>query len=1232
MKILALLLAILPLAIGDDFTIRTLEKINSEESPLLRVCFDGHLTTDLKNPSRFKLQISNNFTQTVVPSLSVVSEQCQTFKINLEHYSGPTSFLLTLQNRLARKNETLGHGSVTVTLKSINFTSVWVGSLKERQDRRSVRIQHDYKASKREKLKASLVGFDTEKVFSCKSSPCYVVDVEDGHRYHEVQLCLSNVASTDTKGCQVCERKAPENSEEQLVLDLPEPDSIVLTYGQDGKPYISVAGPFDDATVSLEIVLYRGEGKTYHLISAACNASSKGGGKLCRSPNIVRLDGQGQYKVLLVALDQDGKVTHSSVASFENFATKVAQVSSDLIEVRWKAAEGGAYEVSLNQDVPGGYNNVTVHCGGMNSSSCSVYFTKLDQKTYEVQVKKNDSAHNAVARVTTLQEEIREHLRVFSVLRGLPNMPDDHMNLTVCIEETIDSRSYDLILIDRWGATLRTKSSLKGSHILCFPPVTIDSSSFDLSREVRILVKSEMFLQSFYGESELFLLGLSQRDDNKMLTVDQVGKRTVRVKWLNLNDGQVAIGNVFSLTEDAIVRSTNRISCQYRGECGKYLHFRSKTVSFQITEMAENLQIIHAQMHFANILPIKIISSTIDWAGRVKVCFHKVKEAYRYELGLELDHSTLIDDTRYPETVSSGDRQLCLLSQSQIDAGPDSRVTIIVSGLHRNGKLLAAGNDVLKVNFISSSRTVLAASAMDGIMASWGHMVPLRNNEEYHVSFKTLGSSKDQQTDVTVAEKQLFHRFDEEGKGDFAICVRPRVKVPRAVNGEACSDIIHSRDVGAPVLPVEEMKLRTASAEAILVTWKPPAKEDVSSYVVSWNLEYFGNDDELPAADRLLYLMPPSLLPGEFKILPAGQISWTLYNLQENGRYLVCVAAVKRGLMGAKTCGLVDLDSYYSLSYPLDVKYKKGIVMWDGKTNCTCHVEWKSLTEGTSNYIEVDGNSYNLSLGPGVWEITVRNVTEGVASGASKIHVSVEGIVISTKQTGQSSLTIEWSENEEIPPMKASSTTFAYEVTFSKGGKPLDSPTVKRCSGRMDDCSLQFTHKLVYPKDEISVDVVNLNSSISARVFHRIRAIEKIKSLSAKMAESDSAKVTWDEVYEATRYNYILYNNHQRKRILLRGSQPENSLQLNIPELEGCLFAVQVCIGGNICGDFSTVPLFAGTNENNIIFSFEVAIAGAAFFTFLILFAFRKKSSSGQTGRDGHQTCADAAGRIQKSL
>lgn len=1229
MKILALLLAILPLTIGDVFTIRTLEKINSEDSPILRVCFDGHLTTDL-NSSEFKLQISNNFTQTVFPSVSAVSEQCQMFKVNLEHYSGPTSFLLTLQSRLARKNASLAYGSVTVTLKNINFTGVWVGNLRKRQDGLSVRIQHDYKAGKREKLKASLVGLDTEKVFNCKSSPCYLLDVDDDLRYHEVQLCLSNVASTDTKGCQVCEWKAPENSKEQFILDLPEPDSIVLTYGKDGKPYISVVGPFDDTTVSLEIVLYRGGGKTYHLISAECNASSKGGSKLCRSPNIVRLSGQGQYKVLLVALGQDGKVTHSSAASFENFATKVVQLSSDLIEVQWKAAEGGVYEVSLNQDVPGGYNNVTVRCGGMNSSSCSVYFTKLDQKTYEVQVKKNDSAHNAVARVTTLQEEIREHLRVFSVLHGISNTPDDRTNLTVCIEETIDSHSYDLILIDRWGTTLRTRSHLKGSHILCFPPVVIDSS-FDASREVRVLVKAETLLRSFYGDSELFLLGLSPSDDNKMLTVDQVGKRTVRVKWLNLNDGQVAIGNVFSLTEDAIVRSVNRISCQYRGECGKYVHFVGKTVSFQITEMAEDLQIIHAQMHFADIFPIKIISSTIDWSGRVKVCFHEVKEAYRYELGLELDHSTLIDDTRYPETISSGDRQLCLLSQSQIDAGPDSVVTVIVSGLDRRGTLLAAGNDLMKVNFFSSTRTVLAASAMDGLIASWGHMVPLRNNEEYHVSFKPLGSPKEQQTDVMVAEKQLFHRFAEEGRDDFAICVRPREKLPKAVNGEACSDIIHSSNVSAlPAIPVEEMKLRTASAESILVTWKPPKKEDVSSYIVSWNLEYFSEDDELPAADKLLYILPPSLVSAEFKILPAEQISWTLHNLKENSRYQVCVAAVERGVMGHKTCGLVDLDAYYQLSYPLDVKYKKGVVKWDGEMNCTCHVEWKSLTEGTSNYAEVEGNSYKLDLGPGVWEITVRNVTGGVASGPSKIRVSVEGIVISTKQTGQASLTITWCENKDIPSTKASNTTFAYEVTFSGGGKPLGSPTVKRCSGRMEDCSVQFTDKLISPNDEISVNVLSLNSSNSARVFHRIRAIEKIKSLSAKMGESDSAEVTWDKVYDATRYNYILYNNQKRERIRLSGTQQENHLQISISELEGCIFAVQVCIGGNACGDFSTVTL-TGTNERSIIYSFEVAIAGAAFFILLIAFAFRKKSSSGQTGRDGQQTRADA-GRIRKSV
>ncbi|XP_068232980.1 uncharacterized protein [Palaemon carinicauda] len=1205
MKILVLL-AIVPLTVGDVFTIRTLEKSISDDTPLLRVCFDGHIE-NISNSSEFKLQISNNFTQIVVPSISLACEQCQMFKINIADYAGPTNFMLALQGRQGGKDEILARGSVTVTLKNINFTGMWVGQTREGFGGRSVRVHHDYKASRREKLSASLLGLDTKETFKCKTSPCYLIDARKDQIYGEVELCLSNVASTDTKGCQVCERKVPEN----FMADLPEPDSLVLTYPEDRKPFITVSGPFDNATASLELVLYRGEGKSYHLVSAPCDVTINGGSKVCKSPNIVKQLNPGQYEVLLVALNQNGKVLHSLISSFENFGTKVTQLSSDLIEVEWKAAEEDVYEVSLDQDVPGGYNNISVHCGGLDSSSCSVYFMNLEQKTYEVKVKRNESARNAITKFTTIAKEIHEHLKVFSVLHSIPDAMESRTNLTVCVEETIDSHTYDLILIDHWGTTVRTKDTLKGLYILCFPPVTIPSS-FDTSHKIRILIQAEIKRQSFHGDSELFLMGLNRSDGNKRLTVDQVGRRTARIKWLNLNDGPVAIGNVFTLTQDIIAHYVNRISCNYKDECGKYLHFVNKTVTFQITEMAEPMQIIHASMYFVDIPSIKIISSAIDSDGRVKVCFNEVKGAHRYEMGLELDHSSMIDDARHPETIRSGEREICLLSGIKVDAGQDSSINAIVSGLDINGTLVAAGNEVLKVNFISSSQDVLAVSTEEGIMASWAHMVGLGDDEEYQVSFKYLGTSGKTPTDVEVADKQVIRQLSEEERGDLAVCVQPKDTAPKAFNGQACSDIIHFSNVRVlQYLTVKEMKLWATSQDSIWVTWNPPSPdEEMSSYVVSWKQDYIPDYDRLPAAEGLLYILPPILDSEEFIIVPQEQISLSLRNLVESSKYVVCVAAAIGGIMGHKTCGEVDLDSYYSLAYPTNVEYEEGIVTWNCELNCTCHVEWKSFIDGTSNHMEVYGSSYRLALGPGVWQVAVRNITAGVASGPSKIRVSVEGIVILARQIGQSSLLIKWKENEEMPLMKAYDTALEYEVTFSKNGKPLDSATAIKCSGWMDDCSFQFTNNHISPGHEISITVLSLNSSNSAEVFHRIKRVREIRSLSVTMRESDYAKVTWGKVYEAARYNYVLHDRQNPKSIRLSGSQPDNSLEINIPDLEGCIFSVQVCISANTCGDFTTVTLRTSNGiKIDITYILGLFIGGLAFIILLLItFAFRKKT------------------------
>nr|XP_027235113.1 uncharacterized protein LOC113826419 [Penaeus vannamei] len=88
-----------------------------------------------------------------------------------------------------------------------------------------------------------------------------------------------------------------------------------------------------------------------------------------------------EFKILLMALDSASTVDESTVVEFEDFQTRIQQLTSDAIEVRWRASHNQKYDVEIAPEIEGKFSNTSVICGGEkpeDSKMCLAYFIGLN--------------------------------------------------------------------------------------------------------------------------------------------------------------------------------------------------------------------------------------------------------------------------------------------------------------------------------------------------------------------------------------------------------------------------------------------------------------------------------------------------------------------------------------------------------------------------------------------------------------------------------------------------------------------------------------------------------------------------------------------------------------------------------------------------------------------------------------------------------------------------------------
>nr|XP_027235240.1 uncharacterized protein LOC113826534 [Penaeus vannamei] len=82
-----------------------------------------------------------------------------------------------------------------------------------------------------------------------------------------------------------------------------------------------------------------------------------------------------------MALDSESTVKDSTVVEFEDFQTRIQQLTSDAIEVRWRASQNQEYDVEIGPEIEVKFNKTSVICGGEepeDSKMCLAYFFTLN--------------------------------------------------------------------------------------------------------------------------------------------------------------------------------------------------------------------------------------------------------------------------------------------------------------------------------------------------------------------------------------------------------------------------------------------------------------------------------------------------------------------------------------------------------------------------------------------------------------------------------------------------------------------------------------------------------------------------------------------------------------------------------------------------------------------------------------------------------------------------------------
>ncbi|XP_063603888.1 uncharacterized protein LOC134779652 isoform X2 [Penaeus indicus] len=994
---------------------------------------------------------------------------------------------------------------------------------------------------------------------------------------------------------EVCRMATPTVEQCDMTAAYREPEAMIVLAVQlsfTGAPEedLTVAAEFAETSLTVEAKLYTSS-EVLTPEPLTCDITGQSA-KICAfkvEPNVTK------FKILLMVLDAQTIVLQSHVVEFEDFQTRTHQLTSEAIEVRWRASQRQEYDVEIFPEIEGSFSNTSVLCGGEepeDSDLCLAYFIALDStENYTASVRTRNSEESVLA---VVQMEARvEALNITGLT--LAKTQDTSAELNVCFierqlaenEAQIEQKNllYRLVAVDATGRQLRmmSNSSLASSSVvegqLCLGPLPLDFD-FDLSDKVRILVTQEDLdtHEVAAGDAEVLLL------DPRQVDVRQVGAKAVRAKWTNTNGAlgfEVGIG----------VEDLFSVECGVEGdaeeECLRYLHVdsTSKQVTVTLREIGLSVdQQVEVTLALRDFDDIQINKTDLTWDGRLRVCFEPNSMDSLYFLALENEEGHVQELPQLRPYVEDG--LTCVLSNAAMQAEGYVSLWTLLTVFDASGAVVqASGNTYVTDFFLSSRRRVSAALNADtrDLLVSWFLLSDPRTISSYDVTLEeTTADGRNEMMTVGNTESSLV--FSGTTAGRYSVCVVASAKENNVTSQKVCSVILSLLQSDVAVPDATEPSLRSSGPTKVLVTWQKPQQDaDVSSYVITWSSSpSFSSPPSssssllrpaLSAVHPLGLLRRASPLADDdqdlsFVVVPSSTTSVEVDDLAASQSYEMCVSSVKSDVMGNQACRKVNQGDYQPLDLPKNLTFGDEALHWAPVPGAKKYrVEWRPRYEGglsEGGLVEVSGTTWpTQDLAPGAWVVEVRAASDTSVSEAKSIKIPKIGIAFDqATQTSNSQLKISWWE-EPVPP--CAQTPCKYTITLFK----TKDNYIHYCSGQRGDCT-----KLLDVKGASGI-VLEVKREASSSLTHpRVFAFEAVAELRQSFSSGGEAvTLSWAATEGAKLYNVTLFADAASASVRRTEMISQQTYILKGSDLVGSVFQVQPCTDKYHCGDPRNITL-----------------------------------------------------------
>ncbi|ROT72475.1 hypothetical protein C7M84_009145 [Penaeus vannamei] len=775
------------------------------------------------------------------------------------------------------------------------------------------------------------------------------------------------------------------------------------------------------------------------------------------------------FKILLMALDNKAGVVESNTIEFEDFQTRMEQLTNTDLEVSWKSSQASNFTITMNPPPEGFPSVLTVECGGEqpeDSAKCLAFFLLLPEGagcTANVN-RKGDDAKTVSA---FLQLEIAEGFSAPITITRLiaRERAGKKPSLSVCFKDELfangkggevmtraGSPKYSLVVVDAFGRQLLSPSDLSSlsssssvEDDLCFGDLSL-GFDFDLRQKLKVIVKREEMEGErvrAVGDIEAHLL-----DPRGLIDVRQVGPRTVRVGWKDVHRAlgyEVLIG---------ALRLAGGCDGEQDPQCVRYLHVDRGESPLVVT-----LKAVDARVSQEVEVPLPLLD--------MSMCFNPAPKASHYLLSLEDEKGLVLESRRvFPQQE---DDFTCVLSAEEVDLGGYLSLRTLVTAFDASDMPVASGTATIQEFFLSPKRKVLNAvnETNHDLITTWHLLDDPEKITSYYVTLEraTDGRKNDP---VVLSSTVTSHVFEGVAPGRYSVCVAASVEDAGSIlrSREVCSDIFSVPGVDVEIPEVAEVKVKTTGLDKALVTWQKPGDEDdVTNYVITWTKAAPSSNSAVSSTSNQARPRHPLPIVAQgfrdvepdfrdqgrhHRIVPASSPSVEVLTLDPKKAYEVCVSAVRKGVAGNHVCKGVQLGKDDPVDSPTDLVFENDLLKWNGVVSASGYlVEWRPRRGGISSggQEEVKTTSWTSgNLSPGRWVVSVRATTETSASKPVSADYLKEGIeIVSAVQPNNNQLLIRWQE-EPRPPCAESKCHYAITTSYNQA------PLWHSCSGLKGDC------------------------------------------------------------------------------------------------------------------------------------------------------------------------------------